>query len=198
MFYVTLLKENGPPTVNPAAYGAQCNSSDQSANTYKRQKSLRQNTGVDMKLSALLKAPLNYLPFSTSTSAPTSTTTPEKRESVAKKPPASAKNSRAVKAKKPVPLKPYRGTAIVFDQGACDAAKALKNKRFLVSERNTPMLPLPACDAASCNCRYKHYDDRREDDQDRRHAAALRTELYEDTGNMNRREKKRGRRKTDI
>tara|TARA_R110002049_G_scaffold108853_1_gene257378 strand:+ start:1009 stop:1452 length:444 start_codon:yes stop_codon:yes gene_type:complete len=147
-----------------------------------------------MKFSALLKAPLNYLPFSTSTSA----STPEKSDSVAKKTPPPVKKPRSMKATKPVQLKPYRGTAIVFDEGACDAAKALQNKRFLVSERDTPMLPLPACDAASCNCKYKHYDDRREDDHDRRHAAALRTELYEDTGNENRRAKKRGRRKTDI
>ena len=143
-----------------------------------------------MKFSALFKAPLNYLPFSAST--------PENSDSVAKKTPPPTKKTRSVNATKPVQLKPYRGTAIVFDEGACDAAKALKDKRFLVSERDTPMLPLPACDAASCNCRYKHYDDRREDDHDRRHTAALRTEFYEDTGNQNRRVKKRGRRKTDI
>jgi hypothetical protein len=42
-----------------------------------------------------------------------------------------------------------------------------------------------------------HHDDRRDDEHDRRLTATLRTDLYEDSGNENRRSTGRGRRKTD-
>ncbi|CAA0094301.1 Uncharacterised protein [Halioglobus japonicus] len=142
-----------------------------------------------MKFSALFKAPLNYLPFSAST--------PEKSANTAKKNSPPVKKSSPMRAAKPVQLKPYRGISIVYEDCACDAVKAIENKRFLISDGDAPMLPLPACDASRCSCKYKHYDDRREYDDDRRHSAALQTQLYEDTGNNDRREKKRGRRKTD-
>jgi hypothetical protein len=86
---------------------------------------------------------------------------------------------------------------MVFDECACDAVKAIGKQRFLRASGDTPTLPLPTCDASKCNCKYMHHDDRRDDNDDRRLAAALRTELYEDSGNANRRANKRGRRKAD-
>lgn len=143
-----------------------------------------------MKIMALLSTPLSYLPFSAST--------PGKSEKAAKANASRVKKAVSKKPKKPVQLRPYRGTSIVFEKCACDAVKEIGNKRFLVADGGTPMLPLPACDASRCNCKYMHHDDRRDYDDDRRLSAALKTELYEDTGNENRRTKKRGRRKSDF
>ena len=152
-------------------------------------KIIKRHRGVSMKIMSLLTAPLAYLPFSSAT--------PSKADTVAKPNPTRAKKSRSSRADKPADLKPFRGTSIVFDDCACDAVKAIGKSRFLLSEGNTPMLPLPACDASRCNCKYMHHDDRRDYDDDRRLSAALRTDLYEDTGNTDRRSKKRGRRASD-
>lgn len=43
--------------------------------------------------------------------------------------------------------------------GACMAAQRCAGKRFLSTE--APTLPLAQCDAASCQCRYRHHEDRR-------------------------------------
>jgi hypothetical protein len=48
---------------------------------------------------------------------------------------------------------------ITATPAACDAAQACKGKRFLSS--NAPLLPLAGCDVMRCDCRYRHYDDRR-------------------------------------
>jgi hypothetical protein len=53
----------------------------------------------------------------------------------------------------------YHAIAIRSPKDACAAAKALAGQRFLASE--APNLPLPACDAATCECHFAHYDDRR-------------------------------------
>ena len=98
-----------------------------------------------------------------------------------------------------VKVNPYRAVSINFENCACDAVRAIGKKRFLVSEGNAPMLPLPDCDAASCSCRYEHHEDRRDyESGDRRHYSALKTNQYEADGSANRRKKKRGRRKTDV
>lgn len=143
-----------------------------------------------MKIMALFTAPLSYLSFFN--------TTPGKAAKSTKRTKPQAKNSNAGKTNNQTPPKPFRGTSIVFDENACDAVKANGNKRFLVATGDTPMLPLSGCDVSRCNCKYMHHDDRRDFDDDRRHSAALQTELYEDTGNSNRRLKKRGRRKSDT
>jgi hypothetical protein len=41
----------------------------------------------------------------------------------------------------------------------CGAAQACKGKRFLSPE--APRLPVKGCDAEECNCRYRHFADRR-------------------------------------
>jgi len=73
----------------------------------------------------------------------------------------------------------------------CAASQACRNKRFLASE--APRLPLEGCDAASCGCRYRHYDDRRGPPRRQDDAAAAVTARSE----RNRRTRA-GRRATDV
>jgi len=95
------------------------------------------------------------------------------------------------------PRHPYRATSIVFDDAACDAVKALGRKRFLDRDRDVPKLPLKDCSSSQCTCKYAHHDDRRASSEDRRHPSGLKAELYERGSDPNRRQKKRGRRKSD-
>ena len=108
--------------------------------------------------------------------------------------------SRAVAGSKTAavaPRLPYRATSIVFEDAACEAVKALGKKRFLDRDRDVPRLPLKDCSNSQCTCKYAHHDDRRDSSEDRRHPSALKSELYERGPEPNRREKKRGRRKSD-
>ena len=57
----------------------------------------------------------------------------------------------------------YAAVSIVPGQGACDAARAMGDGRLLESE--VPALPLPACDVSECNCHYRHFRDRRQEDR---------------------------------
>ena len=91
---------------------------------------------------------------------------------------------------------PWRATSVAHDHLACDAVKAINNKRFLDTERKV-LLPLSDCEAAICSCRYECHEDRREYNEDRRHPASLKSELYDQAGETNRRYRKRGRRKLD-
>jgi hypothetical protein len=59
-------------------------------------------------------------------------------------------------------LNPYHAVSIATGVKACPHAKQIAGKRFLSSE--APSLPLDACDAAKCNCRYQHHPDRRTDE----------------------------------
>ena len=95
-------------------------------------------------------------------------------------------------------VNPYSATSISFDDTACDAVKAIGDRLFLDADRDTPLLPLPDCDAPRCNCKYVHREDRREVGEDRRHPSGLQAELYDAGVNRNRREKKRGRRSDDL
>lgn len=46
----------------------------------------------------------------------------------------------------------------------CPALHGIENVRFLANE--APMIPLPECDQGrACDCRYKHFDDRRQDER---------------------------------
>lgn len=101
-------------------------------------------------------------------------------------------------SKKPtVPRNPYRATSIQAGADACPAVKSVAGKRFLDTERDLPILPLPECDASRCNCRYQRYEDRRDGEEDQRHPSALKSELYDRTGKPDRRSRRRGRRKSD-
>jgi hypothetical protein len=44
---------------------------------------------------------------------------------------------------------------------ACEAVKGLATLRFLPDD--APRLPVSGCDAQQCVCRYRHYDDRRQE-----------------------------------
>jgi hypothetical protein len=53
----------------------------------------------------------------------------------------------------------FHAVSIVSSGGCCAAARAIEGKRFL--SRQAPILPLKACDKASCQCLYEHHEDRR-------------------------------------
>lgn len=74
---------------------------------------------------------------------------------------------------------PYHSVSIGPDKNGCASAKKHMNQRFLA--REAPRLPLPDCDAVVCQCRYSHFDDRRE--EDRRNSHALRRGLSSGPGN---------------
>jgi hypothetical protein len=86
----------------------------------------------------------------------------------------------------------WHAVAIVCTQRSCEAAQALKGKRFLSAA--APRLPLAECtSAAECTCSYRKYPDRRagarreEDESGLRRPAATQRE----------RRAGRGRRSTD-
>jgi hypothetical protein len=89
---------------------------------------------------------------------------------------------------------PYQSVSIKRTGGACAAAQALGNKRFLVAE--APVTPLPNCTAAHCQCKYIHHEQRRVEDSDRREIFQTRSGLYNQVEGVERR-KARGRRKAD-
>lgn len=54
----------------------------------------------------------------------------------------------------------WNAVAIIAATGGCEAARALKGKRFFSAE--APRLPLAKCSApVECRCVYKKYPDRR-------------------------------------
>jgi hypothetical protein len=57
------------------------------------------------------------------------------------------------------PPRRWHAVGIIASSGSCGAAQACKGKRFLSTE--APRLPLANCDAARCNCKYRHFEDRR-------------------------------------
>ena len=109
----------------------------------------------------------------------------------------SAKTAQKPAKKALAPRNPWRASSITSGDNACAAAQAIAGKRFLDSEKSIPVLPLPDCDAASCQCKYARHEDRRDASEDRRSPSALHSALYDQTGKVNRRQRKRGRRKTD-
>ena len=69
-------------------------------------------------------------------------------------------NTRPEPVKRPGSKKSaYHAVSIRFGKTACLAARELAGRRFLSSA--APRLPLPECDAAECDCRFRHHDDRR-------------------------------------
>jgi len=53
----------------------------------------------------------------------------------------------------------YRAVAIKYSENACDAAKAMTGRRFLVNA--SPRLPLPECNFLECRCQFTQHEDRR-------------------------------------
>jgi hypothetical protein len=91
-------------------------------------------------------------------------------------------------------LNPYKSVEVCCDESACDGAKALIGKRFLVSD--TPLLPLLDCTSKKCNCKYSHHPDRRDFEEDRRLSSSLKASVFWDGDNKERRDK-HGRRVGD-
>ena len=60
---------------------------------------------------------------------------------------------------------PYHAVSIETGMRSCEAAREFEGIRFLSSE--APMLPLDRCTQSTCQCRYVHHDDRR-NQRDRR------------------------------
>lgn len=75
--------------------------------------------------------------------------------------------------------------------GACEAATTIRNHRYLSAE--APLLPLTDCaHPTSCRCKYKHWDDRRQQDDRRSPVYGLADQLHAAT---DRRSGSRDRRK---
>ena len=64
-------------------------------------------------------------------------------------------------AEPPAPPKPknYHAVSIRSGPDSCESVKAFRGKRYLATE--APPLPVPGCDAAACDCRFRHHEDRR-------------------------------------
>ena len=98
----------------------------------------------------------------------------------------------------PAPVAPkkavqrFHAVTIAAGPRACAAALMLRDQRFL--SRDAPPLPLKDCSCAKCDCRYEHYDDRR---QMGRRARDLGVSLDGYTEDEKRGAAKRGRRKSD-
>jgi hypothetical protein len=88
----------------------------------------------------------------------------------------------------------YQAVSVVSRTRACPAANEIDGRRFLADD--APLLPVPGCDSAKCNCRYARHGDRRRRG-DRRSFTGLQTELYTADGKPERRSI-RGRRKEDF
>jgi hypothetical protein len=55
----------------------------------------------------------------------------------------------------------YQCVEVLAPAGGCEAARSLKRIRLLSAE--APRLPLATCDRPStCNCTYRHFNDRRQ------------------------------------
>ena len=110
--------------------------------------------------------------------------------------PAAAAKKRKVSAQAQAAMASrYRSVSINCGEGACEAARAIGVKRVLVGELGN--LPLKECDAAACECKYMHHDDRRDAHDDKRAISALSTQLYQASGKTERR-KRKGRRGSDF
>jgi len=64
----------------------------------------------------------------------------------------------------------YRAVGIRPGKDCCQGAVQLSGVRYLVGK--APSLPLPGCEAPSCDCRYNHYSDRRRGAERRRAVAS--------------------------
>jgi hypothetical protein len=88
----------------------------------------------------------------------------------------------------------YHAVSVKCGPGACKQALELGDKRFLPNEM--PRFPLAGCTSGNCQCKFEHYDDRRDPDSDKRAPTALRSELYTASGRPERRATG-GRRRSD-
>jgi hypothetical protein len=88
----------------------------------------------------------------------------------------------------------YHAVSIKCGPQPCEQVLAMDGKRFLPAE--VSQFPLADCTSSNCQCKFVHYDDRRDADSDKRAPTALRSELYTSSGRPERRDTG-GRRKSD-
>jgi len=101
---------------------------------------------------------------------------------------------------------PMRDKPQADSQQACDggcgrrgkeawaAGREVGGQRFLA--RDAPRLPLRGCDVDPCQCRYAHFDDRREDE--RRQIHALQRGFIDAVGSRERRGERERRRSVEF
>jgi len=114
---------------------------------------------------------------------------PTKRSSKSK---IQKRNTAASSKKRATTVNTFSAVSINCGKDACQSARTLENERFLVNE--APTFPLPGCDCSNCDCKYVHHTNRREQDEDRRASSSLKTNLFENSGNVERRTSTRKRR----
>ncbi len=67
----------------------------------------------------------------------------------------------------------YHCVEVIAPKDGCDAARALRSVRILSAD--APRLPLATCDhPATCECTYRHFDDRRQETRREDEVALLR------------------------
>ncbi len=95
----------------------------------------------------------------------------------------------------PLKYMPYAAVKIEACDFSCSAAFERSSNMFL--KRDAPRLPLEACDSQSrCSCRFVHFEDRRQYDEDRRSGSRVLQDTF--SGDDRRCPVKRGRRITDY
>lgn len=57
----------------------------------------------------------------------------------------------------------WHSVSIIRGRQACAAVAELNGHKWLAAE--APVLPVKGCDATQCDCRYRHYADRRSADR---------------------------------
>ena len=60
----------------------------------------------------------------------------------------------------------YQAASIHCYEGACAEAEKIQGIRYLTAE--APVIPLANCTADKCHCVYRHHEDRRSGEKDRR------------------------------
>jgi len=87
----------------------------------------------------------------------------------------------------------YHAIQVIPCESSCDPARWISSKKYLVSELYE--LPLASCDKRDdCRCKFKHYDDRRLNEDRRTDSIVLQNTF---SGDETRVQKKRGRRDND-
>ena len=97
-------------------------------------------------------------------------------------------------AEQTVVYKPY--AAVKIDPCDFPCSPAFDSAARIFLSRDAPTLPLNNCDRTSrCRCKYIHYDDRRQNHEDRRSGSLVMQDVF--NGENRRMNSKRGRRKDD-
>jgi hypothetical protein len=102
-------------------------------------------------------------------------------------------SARVPPATRKTAAEPYHAVSIKPGQQCCEGAKQFGGMRFLSAK--VPRLPLPDCQAPVCTCRYSHFADRRSVEDRRRGLVQWHSHRPD---NVDRRERRQGRRATDA